>query len=696
MDPQEQLRLQAEAEAEAEAQAQFQFEQHQKPAVATPAPEENPITGGIAQGAEGLWNFAKQAASVPGKLSDEVGAKGFSGALTDEVRSAYDTLSNPTNQTKATLMRAGGGTIGATAGTAIAGPPGGVIGAGLGSSLAGAFNRHLGYEDPNISTNGVVKDLVANTTAAAIPVAASKAVGGTLTGLTNALKGPSAEVQEFANVAEPGVAQRTGRFWSTRSMGNILGYDDPQTLATMDNAVKKYGLVNGLKVESENPVEGINSFNIYKQRVAQTVDSLSKEKTALLANIDSVAKENNLPLRINIEPELLAKTDGILSNQEPAASSLVGPDGSAMPQPPRNFTATSANEYLKNVYSKLAELKAFDKSGAATSPSQIAQTKTQVSLLYQTVDALKSGIAKHADAVITKFPEDARFQNVSADGQVQPMPSSKIAELNDDMHALINLRDQQNLASGDLQIARAQAEANGAGTGIDMAVATRGHGNMLNTAMEMAAPGRAQNEAMAKVNSMPGNNILTLQRMIDYRFNGQPAPLPRNYDIISKNPALQIGLSGLLTTLGVIPSPDVYKQASEPDKSNMMKVAVQTAPQAFEQGPYNFKSVIDGKLLDPMERDSYIQMVKNKNLPPGKEAAILGPLFKDNSFIPMEDANINKPVMAPPQAMIPKVSSVLNNVMANPQPMNKPTDSNLMLQQMKDSMNQTDAVRSGM
>ncbi len=174
--------------------------------------------------------------------------------------------------------------------------------------------------------------------------------------------------------------------------------------------------------------------------------------------------------------------------------------------------------------------------------------------------------------------------------------------------------------------------------------------------------------------------------------------LSRNSDEILSSPSQQQSVAGLAQQKGFVLDPQEYFSAPEAVKKGIIKQLAQTAPNAFQVSPYGFRSLFDGRIDDPMERDTYMKMVKDKNLPPGKEAEIIGSLLSDKKFVPMEEAPA--PTMQAPSAPAPTIegmSSMLSGIMPEQenQPMRFAPESMKMLEKMRGASSQRDYVRSG-
>lgn len=176
--------------------------------------------------------------------------------------------------------------------------------------------------------------------------------------------------------------------------------------------------------------------------------------------------------------------------------------------------------------------------------------------------------------------------------------------------------------------------------------------------------------------------------------------LPRESDAILGSQQHQQTIAMLAMQQGLIMDPQEFVSAPEPIKKGIIKQIAQSNPNMFQVGEYGFRSLFDGRIDDPMERDTYMKMVKDKNLPPGKEAEIIGSLLSDKKFVPMDEAPA--PTMQAPSMPTPsmeQMSSMLSGIVPGQeqpaQQMQFAPDSLRMIEQMRGSKSQIDYARSG-
>lgn len=125
------------------------------------------------------------------------------------------------------------------------------------------------------------------------------------------------------------------------------------------------------------------------------------------------------------------------------------------------------------------------------------------------------------------------------------------------------------------------------------------------TVLDSVAPGR--HAAMAKMGPMGAQRtnlmLSKLKDLVDMTNNPASRPLPRGWALIKTSAQNMANFTELGTKLGLI-NP-MMNLATMPDKIAQPIVAqiAQARPQAFEQDPNGFNSVIDNIFHSPLERD---------------------------------------------------------------------------------------------
>lgn len=199
------------------------------------------------------------------------------------------------------------------------------------------------------------------------------------------------------------------------------------------------------------------------------------------------------------------------------------------------------------------------------------------------------------------------------------------------------------------------------------------------------------------------NSRLTapMQNLRDLAFiRANPVPrLPRTFDQVRSSPDLMKALGMRAVALGIIKTGEeamALPLMPAPQQEAIYKATIMSSgPDGVEASPYGFRSLIDGKLEDPMEKDAFMRMVYNKKLPPGDEARILGPLLENGTFVPMDTSNAAPMSIQPPAMDMPRMNSILSESMEAPS-LRQQSDSHSMLKDLEKSAGMIDEKQSGL
>ena len=124
-----------------------------------------------------------------------------------------------------------------------------------------------------------------------------------------------------------------------------------------------------------------------------------------------------------------------------------------------------------------------------------------------------------------------------------------------------------------------------------------------------------------------------MQVLMDYRRQLRPTPIPRDWASIRASAVQTFKISALATQMGLVLLPEQLSQIPEAQAEPLVAAVASTFPGEFEPIQENYKTVVNGKILDPMERDMH--KMKALDLEPGKRAQILGALFDQGKYVPI-------------------------------------------------------------
>lgn len=207
-------------------------------------------------------------------------------------------------------------------------------------------------------------------------------------------------------------------------------------------------------------------------------------------------------------------------------------------------------------------------------------------------------------------------------------------------------------------------------------------------------PGLLVAEQAEGLQSRPFDNLRQLSFL---RANPIPI-LPRSFEAVKGDPVALRDVGVRLSMYGVVPAPEMFESMSEPQKRDAYNLLASIDPN-ISAAPHGFKTLVDNKFtgpMGPMESMSYSQMVKdNTTLSDTKRQEILT-AASQGKFIPMEEAP-KAPIQQADPAALSRMSGALSNVVPMPTrpSIAAPTDTDLMVEKMRESISRRDVVSSG-
>lgn len=175
--------------------------------------------------------------------------------------------------------------------------------------------------------------------------------------------------------------------------------------------------------------------------------------------------------------------------------------------------------------------------------------------------------------------------------------------------------------------------------------------------------------------------------------------LPRNTDQLTNDPMLIAKVGALAVQQGLIANPRDYVRLSKPVQEFLLADLRGMAPEAFEQVPGNYNSVMDGKFADMGERDMHVQQAYDKKLSVPERAQIIGGALSERKYVPLTPAPTPQMIPAPMEDYSPAdLAMALDGAGSyafNPE---NTGDGDLveMLRQRTTSQDQIDVSRSGL
>lgn len=153
--------------------------------------------------------------------------------------------------------------------------------------------------------------------------------------------------------------------------------------------------------------------------------------------------------------------------------------------------------------------------------------------------------------------------------------------------------------------------------------------------------------------------------------NAAPMVMPRTWTGIAADGAKRRALAEILTASGMLPqsafaqSPDeVLTALPEYERDQVLAGAAQMFPEMFEPTPDGYRSVVNGKFFDPMEKDAHMRATLRANLPAGERARIMTNLMSNNEYTPLADPV--RPASRPPLTQdVPDLANFLDVPMSS-------------------------------
>lgn len=130
-----------------------------------------------------------------------------------------------------------------------------------------------------------------------------------------------------------------------------------------------------------------------------------------------------------------------------------------------------------------------------------------------------------------------------------------------------------------------------------------------------------------------------------------PQPLPRNTETISNDPNSLNMVAQLGVNSGILPNHETLLNAPLPAQKEMIKAIVSQNPELAEPTPDGYRSVMDGKIGDPMEQSMYMKSaldaIASGKIDPKEEPRMMGGFIEHKRYTPI--GGFNSPAVMPKQ-----------------------------------------------
>lgn len=165
-----------------------------------------------------------------------------------------------------------------------------------------------------------------------------------------------------------------------------------------------------------------------------------------------------------------------------------------------------------------------------------------------------------------------------------------------------------------------------------------------------------------------------------------PQPLPRNTEAIKNDPNSLNMVAQLGVNSGILPNAETLLNAPLPAQKEMIRAVMSQNPQMAAPTPDGFRSVMDGKLHDPMEQSMYMKSaldaISSGQIDPKDEPMMMGRFIEHKQYTPIN--NLKAPMVMPRQPVQFSLSDfdmALNAGLNEPSSSFEETDSMRMLRQ---------------
>lgn len=186
-------------------------------------------------------------------------------------------------------------------------------------------------------------------------------------------------------------------------------------------------------------------------------------------------------------------------------------------------------------------------------------------------------------------------------------------------------------------------------------------------------------------------SVERLKAIADWRLGTKPAPISRQWIIARNSPEAQQQMAFFAFQLGILPTPDAWMTLSDKEKKDIHAALIPQLPTGIVAPPISgFKSEVDGK-LNALDTSVHMKDSLDKGYDPEEEALIIGGALDGGKYVQFQSTPTP---IAPSFDISPQsFSSALGE---DSQASTASTDTQRMIQQMNESRNNTDYVRSGL
>jgi hypothetical protein len=150
------------------------------------------------------------------------------------------------------------------------------------------------------------------------------------------------------------------------------------------------------------------------------------------------------------------------------------------------------------------------------------------------------------------------------------------------------------------------------------------------------------------------NNFPSLQAAM-----GLGAALPRDTRSIDGDPSREEMFMNTARSLGIVDPETRYSDLPEAVRKQMLELMVNNTPGAFERTPDGYQGVVNGRFVNPQEKDMHLRSAIDRKLPLEQEAEIVGGLLQENRYVPLDTA---RPQTQPPSAPAKEIDSFINDL----------------------------------
>ena len=510
-------------------------------------------------------------------------------------------------------------------------------GAGLfpGGRTAGelAFNSGAGINKPSSQYGNELRDeLAMGIVGGAVPFLGKGAVGVQKSILPTGRQAAEAMASNPLSFPRTLVGKGT-----TDVQGELVN-----KVAGSNDALIRNNPTAGIDVNSTNPMQQVgakieatgNAATILKQDIRTQVATAEAQGAA--ARINRIDVDLNASKDAAGTPfyQMIARKDPLVAQlvedklneyfTTPGVPTAVQQNMGVTPPPiPKALTLSEAEDAYYQIGKNIDDLKGWDLSNAATAKMNPSVRDGLVSGLKIAQDQLQKSIQTHI-------------------GNIDKTLAPKWARANQDIAYKMNYGEAvdsfQTANSEGFKVGQTENSLNK---------------NVGKSSWEWANPANWRTSASKSATtqlsavSREAQAVQQLQNLISAKqaMNAAQNTLPRDWSLIKTNGTNLAKFGQLASSMGLISDPSELSKFPDEANKQLLSTMVSNLADAFDPATSAYGSEANGMLNSPVDQDLHKQAALN--LPPDKRAAVIGALYDNSRFVPINPQPVPAPAPVP-------------------------------------------------